>query len=131
MNEKHINILLDQNKRANSDANGLSKKLQLEKELSIRQIVEDEKKILEARHKKDIEELKIKRERDVYGMALQGNEFKTKNEELQRVLIDKENELLIREQVVNDLEGKLKIEKEQHDAKTTKIAALDRYLVEL
>ena len=52
--------------------------------------------------------MKLKRERDIYGIALQGNEFKQKNDELQRVLIDKENELITHEQVVADLEDQLK-----------------------
>lgn len=58
-NEKYIEVLLNQNNMAQQDANHVQKKYQLEKELSIRQIVEDEKKILEARHKKDMEELKL------------------------------------------------------------------------
>ena len=73
---------MNKNQTAQQDADQVQKKYQLEKELSIRQIVEDEKRILEARHKKDLEELKLQRERDVYGMAVQGNDFRNKNEKL-------------------------------------------------
>lgn len=64
-------------------------------------------------------------------MAVQGNEFRNKNEKLQRVLIDKENDLLMHQQVVADLEGQLKREKDDNEAKRTKIKALESYLGEL
>lgn len=64
-------------------------------------------------------------------MAVQGNEFRNRNEKLQRVLIDKENELLLHQQVVSDLEAQLKTERQASEAKATKIKALEGYLADL
>jgi hypothetical protein len=60
---------------------------------------------LESRYKKEINEIKDKNLQDREQMALHGNQCKNKNEKLQRVLIDKENDLLRHQEVVADLEG--------------------------
>ena len=57
-NERHIHTLLSQKQQDDYFQHHVYQKNKLEKEISIRQIVEDEKRILEARHKKDLEELK-------------------------------------------------------------------------
>ena len=64
-------------------------------------------------------------------VATRGNDFRNKNEKLQRVLIDKENDLLLHQQVVADLEGQLKKEREENEVKKTKIKALENYLSDL
>jgi len=78
-----------------------------------------------------MEELKHQREKDLVNMATRGNDFRNKNEKLQRVLIDKENDLLLHQQVVADLEGQLKREREENEVKKTKIKALENYLSDL
>lgn len=78
-----------------------------------------------------MEELKHQREKDLVNVATRGNDFRNKNEKLQRVLIDKENDLLLHQQVVADLEGQLKREREENEVKKTKIKALENYLSDL
>ena len=65
-----------------------------DKEISIKQIVEDERKIIEDRFRKDLQNLKDENEKGLKMMLKDGADTKNKNEKLQRVLIDKENDLL-------------------------------------
>ena len=77
----------------------------MDKEISIRQIVEDEREIIENRFKKDIQQMKDQNQKDLRDIASQGTNIRNKNEKLQRVLIDKETEVLRHQQVVTDLEA--------------------------
>ena len=44
--------------------------------------MEDEKRIIEARHKKDMEAMQQQKENQMFGMAVEGNEFRNRNEKL-------------------------------------------------
>ena len=102
-----------------------------EKEISIRQIVEDERRIIEDRFKKDLMELKMNNQREVRQVQSQGTNIRMKNEKLQRVLIDKENDLLRHHEVVTNLEQQIAKFKEQAKLSQSKLIALESYTSDL
>lgn len=66
----------------------------IDKEMSVKQIVNDEKKILENRFKTDIERMNTTQMRQVQTLETTTAQAKNKNEKLQRVLVEKESTLL-------------------------------------
>ena len=88
---------------------------QHEKEISIKQIVEDERKLLDGRYKKDLEQLRNHNEQERKKLEENGLNTRNKNEKLQRVLVDKENDLLRHQEVVADLESQLQRRTQQYD----------------
>lgn len=65
-----------------------------DKEISIRQIVEDERKLIETRYQKEIERLLKLHEDDKVALSKDGTQNKTNNQKLQRLVVQKEAELL-------------------------------------
>ena len=53
-----------------------------DKEISIRQIVEDERSIIETRFKKDLQALTDQNQKELKHIASQGTEVRNKNEKL-------------------------------------------------
>lgn len=66
----------------------------LDKQLTVRQIVEEEKKIMEDRFKEDIERLQKASVTQMKGLEHETISIKNKNEKFQRLLIEKEAALL-------------------------------------
>lgn len=93
--------------------------------------MEDERQIIEHRFKKDLQLLKDQNQREIRDIAAQGTNVRNKNEKLQRVLIDKETELLRHQQVVTDLEAQILRHKEQAQLAQSKLKALEKYSSDL
>ena len=62
--------------------------------MTVRQIVEEEKKIMEDRYREDIEKLQKASVQQIKGLEHETIGIKNKNEKLQRLLIEKEAALL-------------------------------------
>lgn len=66
----------------------------LDKEMTVKQIVEDEKKIIEDRFRTDIDRMQTTQMKQMQTLESQAVQVKNKNEKLQRVLVEKESSLL-------------------------------------
>ena len=66
----------------------------LDKELTVKQIVEEEKQFIADRFKKDIDQLQANSMKQVQTLEQKTTAVKNKNEKLQRVLVEKEATLL-------------------------------------
>ena len=99
-------------------------KIAMEKEISIRQIVEEEKKLVEDRLKKQMAELKANNDLKNAAIVQEDQVIRQKNETLQKQIVDKENDVVQQGKVIADLESQLRIEREANDVKAVKIKAL-------
>ena len=79
-----------------------------DKRLTVREIVQEEKKILEDRFKEDYTRLQKATLTQMKGLEHQQVAIKNKNEKLQRVLIEKEASLLENQSEVAKLQNEIK-----------------------
>ena len=104
---------------------------QKDKEISIKQIVEDERRIIESRFKKDLQKAREENQTHLKKLFDESNSVKNKNEQLQRVLVDKENDLLKNIEKVTQLEANHKQKCEDYEVMNAKLIALESYTSEL
>ena len=65
-----------------------------DKEITIRQIVEDERKLLDDRFQGDLHRIREEKDFQLKKLSEEGISNKTQNQKLQRLVIEKENELI-------------------------------------
>lgn len=102
-----------------------------DKEITIRQIVEDEKKLLESRFQKDLEQMEHQNKEKLSAVAVEGQNTKTLNQKLQRVVVEKENDLLKATSKVNELQDQLARQTQELNLTKTKLKALEQFSSEL
>jgi hypothetical protein len=75
-----------------------------DKEISIKQIVEDERKLLEDRFKREIDRLKAAHELEKNQLSDAEHNTKNRGDKLQRAVVDKESDLLRYQAAFTDIE---------------------------
>ena len=103
----------------------------LDKQLTVRQIVEEEKKIMEDRFKEDIERLQKASVTQMKGLEHETISIKNKNEKFQRLLIEKEAALLEQQSLNVKQTNELKQAHQQLELKDAKLKALEHYTTDL
>ena len=103
----------------------------MDKQLTVRQIVEEEKKIMEDRFKEDIERLQKASVQQMKGVEHETIAIKNKNEKLQRLLIEKEATLLEQQTLNVKQQNELKSAQQQIELKDAKLKALEQYTTDL
>jgi hypothetical protein len=93
--------------------------------MTVRQIVEEEKKIMEDRFKEDIERLQKASVQQMKGIEHDTISIKNKNEKLQRLLIEKEAALLEQQSLNVKQANELKSANQQIELKDAKLKALE------
>ena len=88
-----------------SQQQSLADKMAVEKQISIRQIVEDEKKLLKDRYEREIQELKARHDVHVQALTAEDGGVRNKNEKLQKTVVAKEGEVVQQGHVIADLEA--------------------------
>lgn len=96
-----------------------------DKEISIKQIVEDERRLLEERYKKEIERVKSAGDLEKKKLVDADLHTKNRNDKLQRAVVDKEGELLRHQSAVTDLERQLQEKTRQFEVSQSKLKALE------
>ena len=99
--------------------------------MTVKQIVDDERKLIADRFQTDIDRMKNTNMKQVQTLEHQTASVKNKNEKLQRVLVEKEASLLELQAIVAKIQGDLKSCREQNELAEAKIRALESYATDL
>lgn len=99
--------------------------------MTVKQIVDEEKRILQDRFKTDMERQQQTTLNQIRGLEQQTAAVKNKNEKLQRVLIEKEASLLELQSINAKLSNELKQSEQQRELLEAKQKALEQYTTDL
>ena len=103
----------------------------IDKQMTVKQIVDDEKRIIHDRFKEDMDRAKHANLTQVRGLEQTAATVKNKNEKLQRVLVEKEATLLELQSVNVKLTSELKHSEQRKELVEAKMRALEQYTTDL
>lgn len=96
-----------------------------DKEISIKQIVEDERKLLEDRYQREMDRLKAAHELEKKQLNDAEHNSKNRGDKLQRAVVDKEADLLRYQAAFTDIEKQLQEKNRQFEVSQSKLKALE------
>jgi chromosome segregation ATPase len=106
-------------------------KVLLDKQLTVKEIVSDERNILNERWQHDMEVQQTQNAKQVQSLERNAHSAKNKSEQLQRVLLEKEATLLQTQGEVARLQSELNSGREANELMQTKLKALQQYANEI